>query len=65
MELKLFSIVLSLALTSGTTFTIDAVGVKQLVNGRIRGNLSKLLKMPQSSPKTLMVSRSLVAKLIT
>ena len=65
MKLKLFSIVVSPALTSGPTFTIDAVGGKQIVNGQIRGNLSKLLTIPQSSPKTLMVSKKLVAKLIT
>ena len=59
MKLKLFSIAVS------PTFTVDAVGGKQVVNGQIRGSLSKLLTIPQSSPKTLMVSKNLVAKLIT
>ena len=65
MKLKLFSIVVSPALISGPTLTIDALGSKQVVNGPIQGNLSKLLTIPQSSPKTLMVSRNFVAKLIT
>jgi hypothetical protein len=59
MKLRLFDIAVSAALT------IDAVGGKQVVNGQIRGNLSKLLTIPQSSPKNLIVSKNLVAKLIT
>jgi len=54
MKLKLFSIVVSPALAG-----------KQAVNGQIQGNLSKLLTIPQSSPKTSMVSRNLVVQPIT
>ena len=65
MHLKLFYIAVSPALASGPTFTIGAVVDQQVMNGQIQGNLSKLLTIPQSSPKTLMVSKNLVAKLIT
>ena len=54
MKLKLFSIVVSPALAG-----------KQAVNGPISGDLSKLLTIPQSSPKTLMVLRNLVGQPIT
>ena len=64
MKLRLFSIVVSPALASGPTLTIDSVGSKQAVNGQIQGTLSKLLTLPQSSPKTLVVSRNLVVQLI-
>jgi hypothetical protein len=54
MKLKLFSIVVSPALAG-----------KQAVNGQIQGNLSKLLTIPQSSSKTIMVLRNLVGQPIT
>ena len=65
MKLKLFSIVVSPALASRPTLTMDSVGSKQAVNGQILGNLSELLTIPQSSPKTLMVSSNLVIQRIT
>ena len=54
MKLKRFSMVVSPALAG-----------KQAVNGQIQGNLSKLLTIPQSSPKILMVLRNLVGQPIT
>ena len=65
MKLKLFSIVVSPALASRPTLTLDSVGSKQAVNGHFPGNLSKLLPIPQSSPKTLLVLRNLVIQRIT
>jgi hypothetical protein len=53
-KLKLFSIVVSPALAG-----------KQAVNGQIPGNRPKLLTIPQSSPKTIMVSRNLIVQLTT